>query len=139
MIKVSCKLTVFFEDPFWVGIFERTGDGYLEAAKIVFGAEPKDHEIYDQFIKYFSKLRFSPGISDIEIDSKKVNPKRMQRLIKSQVLKTGAGTKAQEALKLQMQENKLLRKSFQKKRAEDEKQRQYELRQQKKKEKHKGR
>ena len=35
------SLTVFFEDPFWVGVYERTDGGRYEACKITFGAEPK--------------------------------------------------------------------------------------------------
>ena len=38
---VSSKLTVFFEDPFWVGVFERVSCGKLSAAKVTFGGEPK--------------------------------------------------------------------------------------------------
>ena len=41
MDKVNGKLTVFFEEPFWVGIFERIEDGKLSVAKVTFGAEPK--------------------------------------------------------------------------------------------------
>ena len=44
MDKVNGKLTVFFEEPFWVGIFERIEDGKLSVAKVTFGAEPKDYE-----------------------------------------------------------------------------------------------
>ncbi len=39
MDKVSGKLTVFFEDPFWVGVFERVSDGKLSVCKVTFGAE----------------------------------------------------------------------------------------------------
>ena len=39
MDKVNGKLTVFFEEPFWVGIFERIEDGKLSAAKVTFGAD----------------------------------------------------------------------------------------------------
>ena len=45
MDKVNGKLTVFFEEPFWVGIFERIEDGKLSVAKVTFGAEPKDYEV----------------------------------------------------------------------------------------------
>ena len=44
MDKVSGKLTVFFEDPFWAGVFERISEGKLFAYKVTFGAEPKDYE-----------------------------------------------------------------------------------------------
>lgn len=33
--------TVFFEDPFRVGIFERIDEGKLSVCKVTFGAEPK--------------------------------------------------------------------------------------------------
>ena len=55
MDKVNGKLTVFFEEPFWVGIFERIEDGKLSVAKVTFGAEPKDYEVQEYIQKcYFS-------------------------------------------------------------------------------------
>ena len=33
MNKVSGKLTVYFEEPFWVGVFEHIEDGKLSVAK----------------------------------------------------------------------------------------------------------
>ena len=47
MDKAAVTLQVFFEDPFWVGIFERVGAGKLEACKVTFGPEPKDYEVLD--------------------------------------------------------------------------------------------
>ena len=41
------KLTVFFEDPFWVGIFERVESGKLSVCRVVFGSEPKDYEVWE--------------------------------------------------------------------------------------------
>ena len=41
------RLTVFFEGPFWVGVFERISDGKLSACKVIFGAEPRDCEVWD--------------------------------------------------------------------------------------------
>ena len=49
-ITVS-KLTILFEDPFWIGIFEREDNGHYEICKITFGAEPKDYEVYDFILK----------------------------------------------------------------------------------------
>jgi hypothetical protein len=45
MGKASGKLTVYFEEPFWVGVFERIQDGKLSVAKVTFGAEPRDNEV----------------------------------------------------------------------------------------------
>ena len=47
MERVSGRLTVCFEDPFWVGVFERIEDKKLSAAKVTFGAEPKDYEVLE--------------------------------------------------------------------------------------------
>ena len=46
MDKITDKLTVFFENPFWVGIFESVEENNLVVCKVVFGAEPKVSEIY---------------------------------------------------------------------------------------------
>ena len=47
MDKVNGKLTVFFEEPFWVGIFERIEDGKLSVANIVSGQEYPEGYSYD--------------------------------------------------------------------------------------------
>ena len=138
MYKVSGKLTVFFEEPFWVGVFERVSDGKLSVCKVTFGAEPKDYEIYDFILKNYYRLRFSPAVAT---DVKEIgrNPKRVQREVRKQVQNTGIGTKSQQALKLQQEQLKTERKIVSRKRREVEKQRQFELKQQKRKEKHRGR
>lgn len=137
MDKVSGKLTVFFEEPFWVGVFERVSDGKLSVCKVTFGAEPKDYEIFDFVLKNYYRLRFSPAV---ETDVKEAgrNPKRVQREVRKQVQNTGIGTKSQQALKLQ-QQLKTERKTVSREQREAERQRQFELKQQKRKEKHRGR
>ena len=65
MDKVNGKLTVFFEEPFWVGIFERIEDGKLSAAKVTFGAEPKDYDIQEFVLKHYYDLQFSPAVIGI--------------------------------------------------------------------------
>ena len=81
MDKVNGKLTVFFEEPFWVGIFERIEDGKLSAAKVTFGAEPKDCEVQEYIQKWYFSLKFSPVVETVVKDIKR-NPKRMQREVK---------------------------------------------------------
>lgn len=138
MDTVVSKLTILFESPFWIGLYEREHDGRYEICKITFGAEPKDYEVYDFMLKNWSMLRFSPSIEAVMISEKRINPKRMQRLIKKQIEDTGIGTKAQQALKLQQEQRKLQQKSRSREQQEEEKQRQFELRQIKHKEKHRG-
>ena len=88
MDKVNGKLTVYFEEPFWVGIFERIEDGKLSVAKVTFGAEPKDYEVQEYIQKYYFGLKFSPAVEAIVKDIKR-NPKRMQRSAKKQLLEPG--------------------------------------------------
>ena len=137
MDKVNGKLTVYFEEPFWVGIFERIEDGKLSVAKVIFGVEPKDYEVQEYIQKYYFDLKFSPAVEAIAKDIKR-NPKRMQRAAKKQMQETGIGTKSQQALKLQQEQNKHERKERSRKKKEAEEQRMFDLKQQKKREKHKG-
>ena len=137
MDKTNGKLTVYFEEPFWVGVFERTEDGKLSVAKVIFGAEPKDYEVQEYIQQYYFSLKFSPAVETVVKDIKR-NPKRMQREAKKQMLETGIGTKSQQALILQQEQNKQVRKERSRKKKEAEEQRMFELKQQKKREKHKG-
>ena len=137
MDKVSGKLTVYFEEPFWVGVFERIEDGKLSVAKVTFGAEPKDYEVQEYIQKCYFSLKFSPVVETVVKDIKR-NPKRMQREAKRQMLEIGIGTKSQQALKLQQEQNKQERKEKSRKKKEAEEQRMFELKQRKKREKHKG-
>ena len=137
MDRVSDRLTVFFEDPFWVGIFERIENRKLSVAKVTFGAEPKDYEVLEFINRNYYHLQFSPAVETIVKDTKK-NPKRTQRDAKRQTLETGIGTKSQQALKLQQEKNKQERKVRSREQREAENQRLFELKQMKKKEKHRG-
>ncbi len=103
MDKVSGKLTVFFEEPFWVGVFERVSDGRLSVCKVTFGAEPKDYEVYDFVLKNYYRLRFSPAVAT-DVKEAGRNLKRVQREVRKQVQNTGIGTKSQQDLKLQQEQ-----------------------------------
>lgn len=135
MNKVKC--TVFFEDPFWVGVFERNENGKLSVAKVTFGAEPKDCEILDFVLKHYYDLQFSPAVETFVKETKK-NPKRVQRDVRKEMKKTGIGTKSQQALKLQQEQNKQQRQVENRERNLAKSKRKFELKQKKKKEKHRG-
>ena len=47
MDRGKAGLTVFFEGPFWVGVFERIEDGRLSVCRVVFGSEPRDYEVLE--------------------------------------------------------------------------------------------
>ena len=107
-------LTVFFDDPFWVGVFERVEAGKLSVCKHTFGAEPRDFEVWEFVLKHFYELSFSPAV-EAELRRTADNPKRRQR----------------EALKTERRERS-------REEREAEQQRRFEEKQQKRKEKHRG-
>ena len=131
------NLTVFFENPFWVGVFERVSNGRLSVCKVTFGAEPKDYEVWEFVLKHYNKLAFSPAIES-EVKKTADNPKRRQREARKQLCAFGIGTKSQRALQMQREEIKMERKQVSRAQREAEKQRQFDLKQQKRKEKRKG-
>ncbi len=137
MDETSGKLTVFFEGPFWVGVFEHVYDGKVSVCKVTFGSEPKDHEVWEFVLKHYSDLRFGPAV---ETESKRTvhNSKRRQREAGKQVKDHGPGTKSQRLLAMQREEIKTERKSLRREQKEAEKQKRFDLKQQKRKEKHKG-
>ena len=131
-------LTVFFEGPFWVGVFERVEDGKLSVCRVVFGSEPRDYEVWEFILKNYYSLKFSPA-APVAVRDGKVNPKRRQREAGKQTMQAGIGTKSQQALQLQREERKTERRQVGREQKEAEKQRMFELKQQKRKEKHRGR
>ena len=138
MKKISGKLTVFFENPFWIGIFENFENDNLSVCKVTFGSEPKEYEIYDFILKKFYNLRFSNEMKS-NFREKAKNPKRRQREIKKELQSKKFLKKSEEILKLQYEENKKERKIKTKQEEELEKQRKFLLKQEKKKKKHRGR
>ena len=137
MDKASCKLTVFFENPFWVGVLECNEDGKLTVSKLTFYKEPKDYEIRNFILKKYNQLNFSPAVENVVIEKQK-NYKKRQRDVRKQVQLQGVGTKSQQALKLQHDQSKSEHILQNKKQKELDKMRLFALKQQKKKEKHKG-
>ena len=137
MDRIIGKLTVFFEEPFWIGVFERISDGHLTVCKVTFGIEPKDYEVKEYILRNYFRLKFSPAV-EIELKQIADNPKRRQRNAGRQVQNTPIGTKSQQALQLQREEKKTEQKLVSKEQREAEKQHQFELKQQKRKEKHRG-
>ena len=131
-------LTVLFEDPFWIGVYEREWDGRYEVCKITFGAEPKDYEVYDFLLKNWKHLPFSPPVKAAPMAEHAVNPKRLQREIRRATRPAGVGTKAQQALKLQQEQRKAERTERGREHRDAEKDRQYALRQEKRRQKHRG-
>jgi len=108
---VTLTLTVYFEDPFWVGVYTRTSSEGRSYARIVYGAEPSDLEVFEGIHRDYPALRFTETDG---IPSKcvlRANPKRHQRLAAREMNRRGGETKAQAAFKKQTEEGKVARKT----------------------------
>ena len=135
---MSVTLTVFFDGSFFSALSEKSDAEGLRAAKHVFGPEPSDPEVYQWVLREFAQLRYSPAVEGERRPRAAGNPKRRQRQA-AQACSAGIGTRAQQALQLQREQNKQARKAHTRAEKEAEEARQYALRQEKKKAKHKGR
>ena len=61
MDRNMSSFTVLFQPPFWVGIAERWGAEGYSAARVVFGPEPTDAQIYQWLEREWHRLNFSPA------------------------------------------------------------------------------
>jgi hypothetical protein len=134
---MQISLTVFFEDPFWIGIFERIDEGKLSVCKVTFGAEPRDYGIWEFVLQHYNELVFSPAV-ETETRQTADNPKRRLRNARKQTEHSGIGTKSQQALQLQREEMKMERRQISREKRDAEAQRRFEMKQLKKKEKRRG-
>ena len=138
MEQAQARVTVFFEDPFWVCVLEREENGRLSACKLTLGGEPTDGQMYALLLSCWRGLVFSPAVAArVRTDGR--NPKRRQRMAASALENRGVGTKAQQALRLQREQGGRERKAARRARDEAEEKRKFQLRQEKKKQKHRGR
>ena len=137
MEKITDKLTIFFDNPFWSGVFEHIEKNKLSVCKVVFGEEPKDCEVYEFILKNYIKLKFSSEV-ETDIKAEHSNPKRLQREVRNKIKQSGTSSKSQIALQQQREEMKMERKAYSKQNKELEKQKKFELKQEKRKQKHRG-
>lgn len=132
------RLTVYFEPPFWVALYQREdGDG-CRVCKVTFGGEPRDQEVLDWFQIHWRELSFSPPVEEERSPDRAVSPKRARREARKSVQPTGTGTRAQQALQLQRERQKAERRVISKERREAERERKLAIRREKRREKHKG-
>ena len=135
----TCKFTILFSDPFWIGLYEREEETGYSVCKITFGREPRDQEVYVFLLTRWHTLQFTPTLHASLSLTSPANPKRRQREARRQTQATaGIGTKAQQALKLQREVEKQARTARSRARQEAEAAMKFRLRQEKRREKHKG-
>lgn len=115
MVSTEVQFTVMFNSTYWIGVLELICDGNVHAARHLFGSEPSPQEIYEFVLAYYVEMSASATASvEAETTSKKrVNFKRMQREVKHAAKAAPINTQAQEALRLQHEQNEQERKKSQ--------------------------
>lgn len=138
---MTTKLTVLFEDPFWIGLFEKYEDGKLRVARVVFGSEPTDLEVYRFILEKGDRVRYgdpTPADKKLFRDIRDISPKRLQKMAAKELKNRNRLNKSFEVVRLDMEKNKTERKRESRKEREAEEKRKFEIRQARKKEKHRG-
>ncbi len=136
MVSIAC--TIFFEDPFWVGVWERTDGSKFCVAKTPFGARPSEAEVWAFILTRYQELAFFETESGCGRLKNIGNPKRMQREAARAVSAEGVGTNAQQALKAQYEAGKLAHKTKSREQKREEETKAFLLRREKKKARHRG-
>lgn len=135
------KATIFFEKQFWIGAFERTDKEGYAVARHIFGAEPSDPEIYEFILKHYQELKFGEA-KEISVQIQRMNPKRVQREVRREMERiketTTPSTLAQDYMREEIEKQKKEKKSMSSNERQAQKDRKFEIKQQKKKEKLRG-
>ncbi|HEV3269682.1 MAG TPA: YjdF family protein [Candidatus Rhabdochlamydia sp.] len=137
----TVKATIFFEKRFWVGTFERTDKEGYAIARHVFGAEPSDPEIHEFVLKSYHELKFGEA-KEINIQIQRMNPKRVQREVRREMARiketVQPSTLAQDFMREEIEKKKKEKKALAVPKNQARKDDQFALRQEKRKEKHRG-
>jgi hypothetical protein len=137
--QASMKLTILYQDQFWVGIFERNDKAGYAVGKTIFGPEPTDPEVMQFILHEYHTIRFTtPSAEDKPPVREYKNPKRQMREVRQMQSKAPSISKAQDALRLEIEKNKLVSKKRSSEERRLEEQKQFEMKQAKKKEKLRG-
>ncbi|MBX7067431.1 MAG: YjdF family protein [Parachlamydiales bacterium] len=138
---VHIKATIYFEKKFWVGTFERTDKDGFAIAKHIFGGEPTDPEVYEFVLTHYQELQFGAP-KEFVLEIKRMNPKRVQREVRREMQRMGETTKpstfAQDYMREELEKKKLQKKQKSSAEKQARKDEQFALRQEKKKERHRG-
>jgi hypothetical protein len=105
------KLTVYYDDQFWVGVVEEIVDSKLKVARHVFGSEPHDIDVLWFVNNVMLNLLSSskPLACDARPKIKSSNPKRLARQVAKEMQSKGISTYSQEAIKENLKSRKVER------------------------------
>jgi hypothetical protein len=138
MEQIEGSCTVYFDDPFWVGVFERTYNNTYQVARVVFGAEPSNQEILDFLTFHYDRVVFSiPSKTEVTLIPYRVKAKRSIRNARKEVRKP-IGNASHLALQKQWELVAKERKETRKNNREAREEKKFLLHQEKRKQAKKG-
>ncbi|GCF94909.1 hypothetical protein NRIC_28000 [Enterococcus florum] len=134
------KLTIYFDGSFWCGLIEFSTAESYQAIRHVFGPEPKDADVFAFVYHVLPQLLAAATTCQPaeEQPQKRINPKRMQRMINREKNQPVVSTKAQQAISEMRKTVKLQRKSRNKQHKLQREKERFEMRQEKRRQKHRG-
>ena len=137
---VSSTLTVYHDGQFWVGVVEHVEDGMLSVARLVFGAEPSNEEVYTWVLERWTSLRLSAEAEPVgpRVGRLPGNPKRRARAAAKAMRQHGSSTASQLALARERERVKDGRREDRAARRQDEARSRWEDRREKNRRRHRG-
>ena len=147
---MSAQFTLFFDGHLWVGVYEVDDGESVRAARVVFGKEPSAAELHEFVREHGAELvrRAHGAVPVVEKGADageagggagKTNPKRAQRMAAKAMRERGVSTKAQEALKADMDSRGKERASARRRKQKQTADEAYARRRAKARQKHRGR
>ena len=137
----TVKAIISFEKRFWVGTFERIDKEGYAIARHIFGGEPSGPEIHEFVLNHYHELKFGEA-KEINIQIQRMNPKRVQREVRREMARmketTQPSTLAQDYMREEIEKKKKEKKSISSAEKQARKEDQFALKQEKRKEKHRG-
>ena len=138
--EVSSTLTVYHDGQFWVGVVEHVENGMLSVARVVFGAEPSNEEVYTWVLERWTSLRLSAQAEPVgpRVGRLPGNPKRRAREAAKVRRQHGSSTASQLALARERERVKDGRREDRAARRQDEARSRWEGRREKNRRRHRG-
>lgn len=136
--EVSSTLTVYHDGQFWVGVVEHVEDGMIRVARVVFGAEPSNEEVYTWVLERWSSLRLSAEAEPVgpRVGRLPGNPKRRARETAKAMHRRGASTASQLTLARERERAKGEARSARRSSREQEERERWEFRREKRRRRH---
>ena len=136
--EVSSTLTVYHDGQFWVGVVEHVENGMLRVARVVFGAEPSNEEVYTWVLAHWAHLGLSAAAECVGVHFGRLpgNPKRRAREAAKEMRARGASTASQLTLARERERAKGEARSARRSSREQEERERWEFRREKRRRRH---